>query len=266
MNRPRKHFGQHFLHDKNIIGKIIDAVAPGPADCFIEIGPGRGAITGPLLERVSKLDVVEIDHELAEAIDEELGGNRLTVHNADALKFDFRELATANSQMRLVGNLPYNISSPLLFHILTFDSLFKDIHVMLQKEVVARMTAQSGNKTYGRLTVAIAARCGVESLFDIKPGSFTPPPRVDSSFVRLVPDARRRALIDDEAAFDRVLSQAFNMRRKRLANAVKALVSESEIESVGIDPGHRAEQLDVQAFVRLGNLYAAKSTTIASSE
>lgn len=259
MNRPRKHFGQHFLHDRNIIAKIIDAIAPQATDRFVEIGSGRGALTRPLLERVAKLDVVEIDAELAALLSGESSGTGLTVHQADALKFDFRQIAAPDGLLRLAGNLPYNISSPLLFHILGYAELFRDMHVMLQKEVVARMTASPGNKTYGRLTVALGARCRVEALFDIKPGSFTPPPRVDSSFTRLQPDPQQRARIHDEAAFDRTLAQAFNMRRKRLANALKGMLSGTEIESLDIDPGLRAEQITVDSFIRLGNLFAAKS-------
>jgi len=257
MNRPRKHFGQHFLHDQNIIQKIIGAIAPQPTDCFVEIGPGQGALTRPLLERVAKLDVIEIDHDLARVLADEFTNPRLTVHRADALKFDFRQIGASPGSLRLAGNLPYNISSPLLFHILTYGQLFRDVHVMLQKEVVARMTATPGNKIYGRLTVALAARCQVESLFDIKPGSFRPAPRVNSSFVRLSPDAQQWARIDDETAFDQVLRQAFNMRRKRLANALKGLISEPEIESLGIDPNLRAEQLTVDSFIELGNYFAS---------
>jgi len=219
MNRPRKHFGQHFLHDQNIIRKIISSIAPDPTDCFVEIGPGQGALTRPLLDRVAKLDAIEIDQNLARELADDVINPRLTVHQADALKFDFRQLGAPPGGLRLAGNLPYNISSPLLFHILTYGRLFRDVHVMLQKEVVARMTATPGNKIYGRLTVALAARCQVKSLFDIKPGSFRPPPRVNSSFVRLVPDSQQWARIDNEMLFDQLLRQAFNMRRKRLANA-----------------------------------------------
>jgi 16S rRNA (adenine1518-N6/adenine1519-N6)-dimethyltransferase len=258
MNRPRKHFGQHFLHDQNIMEKIIGAIAPEPTDCFVEIGPGRGALTRPLLERVAKLDVIEIDHDLATVLADDITNPRLRVHQADALKFDFRKIGASPGGLRLAGNLPYNISSPLLFHILTYGQLFRDIHVMLQKEVVARMTAAPGNKTYGRLTVALAARCQVEALFDIRPGSFRPAPRVNSSFVRLSPDAQQRARIDNEELFDQLLRQAFNMRRKRLANALKGLISETDIKSLGIDPGLRAEQLTVDSFIQLGNFFATK--------
>jgi 16S rRNA (adenine1518-N6/adenine1519-N6)-dimethyltransferase len=257
MNRPRKYFGQHFLHDQNIIQKIISAIEPEPTDCFVEIGPGQGALTRPLLQRVAKLDVIEIDRDLARVLTDELANPRLTVHQADALKFDFRQIGAPPGGLRLAGNLPYNISSPLLFHILTYGQLFRDVHVMLQKEVVARMTAPHGNKTYGRLTVALAARCQVKSLFDIKPGSFRPAPRVNSSFVRLRPDVEQWARINDETAFDELLRQAFNMRRKRLANALKGMVSATEIESLGIDPGLRAEQISVDSFIQLGNYFAS---------
>lgn len=257
MNRPRKYFGQHFLHDQNVIRKIISAIAPEPDDHFVEIGPGHGALTRPLLERIKKLDVIEIDHELARRLAEELKNRRLTVHQADALKFDFRQIGAPPEGLRLAGNLPYNISSPLLFRILTYGQMFRDIHVMLQKEVVARMTATPGNKTYGRLTVALAARCQVKPLFDIKPGSFKPAPRVNSSFVRLRPDAQQWSRIDDETSFDQLLRQAFNMRRKRLANALKEMISEKEIESLGIDPDLRAEQITVDSFIQLGNYFAS---------
>jgi 16S rRNA (adenine1518-N6/adenine1519-N6)-dimethyltransferase len=254
--RPRRHFGQHCLHDRNIIGKIMTAINPQPNEHFVEIGPGRGALTGPLLSRVAKLDVIEIDRDLASALQADIDDPRLMVHQSDALKFDFRQIDTNAGALRLAGNLPYNISSPLLFHILAQGDLFRDMHVMLQKEVVSRMSATPGNRIYGRLTVALAARCRVEALFNIRPGSFTPAPRVDSSFVRLRPDGEQRARILNEAAFDKVLRQAFNMRRKRIANALRELLSEAQIYDLGIDPGLRAEQLSVDSFIELGNIYA----------
>ena len=261
MNYPRKHFGQHFLHDQNIIRKIIDSITPATSDCFVEIGPGQGALTQPLLEKAAKLDVIEIDRDLARKLFDNNANPRLTGHTADALKFDFRQIEEPPGGLRLAGNLPYNISSPLLFHILNYGTLFRDVHVMLQKEVVARMTAAPGSKVYGRLSVALAARCQVESLFDIRPGSFLPPPRVNSSFVRLTPDPQQRARIENEAHFDLVLRQAFNMRRKRLANALKGLLSEMEIESLGIDPNLRAEQISVDAFIQMGNYFASTAAS-----
>ena len=258
-NRPRKHFGQNFLHDRNILDKIIRVIQPQPDERFVEIGPGRGAMTGPLLEKVQSLDVIEIDHDLAAALPGRFAADNLTVHQADALKFDFRQLQRDDKALRLTGNLPYNISTPLLFHILEHHQLFSDIHVMLQKEVAMRIAAEPGNRTYGRLSVAIAARCRIEHLFNIKPGSFTPAPRVDSSFIRLVPDAEKRAAVTDFTAFDRVVKQSFAMRRKRLSNTLGKIMTSADIESVGIDPGTRAEQLSVADFVRLANLFADRT-------
>ena len=158
-HRPRKHFGQNFLHDRNIIAKILRAVAPQPDEHFVEIGPGHGALTRPLLEQVGRLDVIEIDRDLAHAIERDITDPRLKVHRADALRFDFESIADTPAALRLVGNLPYNISTPRVFHFLDHSRLVRDAHVMLQKEVVERMAAEPGNKTYGRLTVSLAARC-----------------------------------------------------------------------------------------------------------
>lgn len=258
-HRPRKYFGQHFLHDRNIIDKILADIAPRADEHFVEIGPGHGALTRPLLERVGRLDVIEIDRDLAAELTTEFTDPKFSIHVGDALKFDFAKLGAGDGVLRLVGNLPYNISTPLLFHILDHHRRFRDIHVMLQKEVVDRMTAPPGNRTYGRLTVSLAARCRVESLFVVRPGSFTPAPRVDSAVARLIPDPERRAEIIDEAVFDRVVAQAFNQRRKRLANALRSIITESQIEALGIDPGARAETLDIDAFIRLGNRSATNS-------
>lgn len=258
--RPaRRHLGQHFLHDRNIIEKIIAAIEPATDEHFVEIGPGRGALTRPLLERVAQLDVIEIDRELAEQLRYELHDPRLTVHRADALKFDLETLDAPPSGLRLAGNLPYNISSPLLFHLLAQAQWLQDLNIMLQKEVVDRMAAVPGNRTYGRLTVTIAARCRVEPLFNIKPGSFTPPPRVASTFVRLQPDPERRAQLMDEQKFEQLVAQAFSMRRKRIANALRGLVSATELTRLGIDPDARAERLSVNDYIRLANLSARRT-------
>jgi 16S rRNA (adenine1518-N6/adenine1519-N6)-dimethyltransferase len=253
-SRPRKYFGQHFLHDRNIIDKIIAGIGPQPEDWFVEIGPGRGALTTELLKRSARVDAVEIDRDLARQLEKTITDPGFKIHQADALKFDFSSLGNRDGTLRLAGNLPYNISSPLLFHILATASLFSDIHVMLQKEVVSRMAAAPGSRIYGRLTVALAARCRVEPLFDIRPGSFTPPPKVDSTFVRLIPNPAQLAKIDNEAVFDELLRRAFGMRRKRLSNAVRGLLTEEQIAAAGVDPGVRAEKLDVDAFVALANL------------
>lgn len=249
--RPRKSLGQHFLHDRNVIRRIVAAVAPRPGEHFVEIGPGRGALTVPLLELAGRLDVVEIDRALADALEAMHPDPRLHVHRADALEFDFRSLGAPPGGLRLAANLPYNVSTPLLFHLLRQQELFRDLHVMLQREVVERMTAPPGSRAYGRLSVALAVRCRVESLFMVRPGAFTPPPRVDSAVARLVPDASLAAQITDPATFDRVLTRAFSMRRKRLANALKGLLAEADIRACGIDPGARAETVAPEGYVAL---------------
>jgi 16S rRNA (adenine1518-N6/adenine1519-N6)-dimethyltransferase len=254
--RPRKSLGQHFLHDRNVIRKILDAIGPRPGEHFVEIGPGRGALTVPLLEAVQRLDVVEIDRLLADELERGFGGAGLTVHRADALKFDFRTIGRGPGSLRLAGNLPYNISTPLLFHLLDHQDLFRDLHVMLQREVVERMTAAPDTRAYGRLTVALAVRCRVECLFLVRPGSFTPPPAVDSAVARIVPDPALAARIIDPAAFDRVVTRAFSMRRKRLANALKGVLSEADIGACGIDPGLRPGVVTPEGYIALSRRLA----------
>ena len=261
-HRPRKKLGQHFLHDRNIIRRIIEAIAPQEHEHFVEIGPGHGAITRPLLESVGLLDVIELDRSLADELRTTIGAGsdpRLRVHHADALKFDFGSLvrvsAAGGERLRVAGNLPYNVSSPLLFKLLETAYLFADLHIMLQKEVVDRMTAAPGNRTYGRLTVSLAARCRVERLFNIRPGAFKPPPKVDSAFVRIVPDSDLRARIRDERSLDLIVASAFSMRRKVLSNSLGALLSTDQLREAGVDPTARPEQLEFGAFVHLANVY-----------
>jgi len=253
-NAPKKRFGQNFLHDGNIIGKIVDAVSPQETDHMVEIGPGRGAITEKLCAASHCVDVVEIDLDLASSLEQQPWATPLEVHRGDALKFDFSTLPRRNEQLRLIGNLPYNISTPLLFHFLDTAHLFADIHVMLQKEVVDRMVAEPGTKQYGRLSVMLAARCEVEHLFNIGPNCFIPPPKVDSSFARLTP--LEQPLVPDDLypAFKRVVTQAFSMRRKTLGNALKKLISAEAIEATGIDPKLRAEVLSPEQFLTLAKL------------
>lgn len=253
--RPRKRFGQHFLHDPNIIRKIIDAIQPRSHDLFVEVGPGRGAITRPLAEAVKRLDVIEIDRDLAAALKDQNSHGNVTVYCADVMNFAFETLVQPGEKLRLAGNLPYNISSPLLFYLLDSSHLFEDIHVMLQKEVVDRITALPGNRTYGRLTVALAARCRAENLFEIQPGSFSPPPRVKSSFLRLTPLQTPKISAVLAPAFGQLVTQAFNMRRKQLSNALRGLLDANQIRSAGVDPSQRAEDLDVDAFIRLAELW-----------
>ena len=258
--QPRKRFGQHFLHDPNIIRKIIDWIQPRSHDLFVEVGPGRGAITLPLAEAVKRLDVIEIDRDLAAELEGQNSHGNVTVHLADVMNFTFEALAQPGEKLRLAGNLPYNISSPLLFHLLDSSHLFEDIHVMLQKEVVDRITAPPGNRTYGRLTVALAARCKAEKLFEIQPGSFSPPPRVKSSFLRLTPLQKPKVSAELAPAFDQLVTQAFNMRRKQLSNALRELLDADLIRSTGVDPNRRAEELDVDAFIRLAELWLQRGS------
>lgn len=249
---PRKSLGQHFLNDRNIIRKIVLAIGIEAGDHFVEIGPGRGALTRALLERGVRVDAVEIDRELAAELPRLLPGLNLHIHCADALKFDFATLADGQP-LRLAGNLPYNISTPLLFHLMGHAGLFRDLHVMLQKEVVERIVAPPGSRTYGRLSLAVQARCHAENLFGISPGCFTPPPKVDSAFLRLTPRPAGELRIRSLADFDRVVTQAFGQRRKRLGNALKGLLDDAAIAAAGVDPGTRAEQVDLAGFIRLAD-------------
>jgi 16S rRNA (adenine1518-N6/adenine1519-N6)-dimethyltransferase len=255
--RARKHFGQHFLTDGNVIRKIIDAIGPQPGEHFVEIGPGQGAITLPLLAAGVRLDVIEIDRDLARELPALVNSPRCTVHTADALRFDFRELAAPGERLRLAANLPYNISTPLLFHLLGQGPLFTDLHVMLQKEVGERMTASHGNKVYGRLTISIALHCAVERLFTIQPGSFRPAPGVDSVFLRLTPHVTPLADARTLAIADRLVAQAFTMRRKRLSNGLRGLLTADEIRSAGLDDGARPEELPPAAWLRLATVNPA---------
>jgi len=248
---PRKRFGQNFLHDPNIIRKIMASMAPVAEDHFVEIGPGRGAITKPLCAAAGVLDVIEIDRDLAAELQRQPWAANIRIHCSDALNFAFDRLGDAPRSLRLAGNLPYNISTPLLFHVLDYYQLFRDMHVMLQKEVVQRMTALPGSKNYGRLTVALAARCRVESLFVIRPGAFLPAPRVESAFARITP--LEKPLLDeaDTPLFDNILRHAFGQRRKQLHNALQELLSSEQIRAAGIDPVARAETLSVEQYVAL---------------
>jgi 16S rRNA (adenine1518-N6/adenine1519-N6)-dimethyltransferase len=251
-HRPRKRFGQHFLHDPGIIARILDAIAPQPGETVVEIGPGEGALTYPLLARCGRLTVVEIDRDLAARLSARPeAGRELTVVQADALKLDLATLAPPGGQLRLVGNLPYNVSTPLLFRFLAQAGVIRDMHFMLQKEVVDRMAAGPGTGDYGRLTVMLAAGCRVEKLFDVGPGAFRPPPRVWSSVVRLVPWAEPPFPIPDPPRFAAVVRAAFSQRRKTLRNALSGLMSAEAIRAAGVDPGVRAETLPPEAFGRL---------------
>lgn len=251
-HRARKRFGQHFLHDAGVIGRIVDAINPRPGQHLVEIGPGLGAMSAPLLERCGELDVVELDRDVIPHLTERCQGlGELRIHQADALRFDFSQLLTDDRPLRLTGNLPYNISSPLLFHLLKYADRIQDMHFMLQKEVVDRMAAAPGSKEYGRLTVMLAADCQVEHLFNVNRGAFSPPPKVESAIVRLTPYAQRPFEIADRQLFRRLVTQAFTRRRKTLRNALKGVAAPAAIEAAGLDLQQRPETVAPAEYAKL---------------
>ena len=248
---PRKRFGQHFLHDPGVIERIVAAIAPAAGERLVEIGPGQGALTRPLLAATGHLDVIEIDRDLAAALrDRDDWPGELAVHEADVLRFDFRRLA-GGQPLRIVGNLPYNISTPLLFHLLAQREAVRDMHFMLQREVVERMVAGPGGGDYGRLSVMLQASCEATALFGVAPGAFRPRPAVESTVVRLAPRAESLVPRGRESAFAALVRDAFSARRKTLRNSLRAHLSPAQIEAAGVDPGARPETLPVQAFVAL---------------
>ncbi len=239
-HRPRKRFGQHFLHDPGVVRKIVEAIAPSAGDFIVEIGPGQGVLTLPLAERAGHLEVIEIDRDLAAA----LPGEKIKVHVADALEFDFSVFPMG---VRIVGNLPYNISTPLLFHLARFAERVRDLHFMLQLEVVERMVAKPSTPQYGRLSVMLQTRFRMEKLFRVGPGAFRPPPKVDSAVVRLVPLAAPMGC--DEKVFEQVVREAFSARRKTLRNALS--LEPGDYTELGIDPRLRPENLSPADYVRI---------------
>jgi 16S rRNA (adenine1518-N6/adenine1519-N6)-dimethyltransferase len=250
----RKRFGQHFLRDQNIIERIITTFDPKPGEKIIEIGPGKGALTIPLLHQHHELDVVEVDRDLAKAINEkckDLGS--LKVHCVDALDFDFCQFD--NKRLRIIGNLPYNISTPILFHLLKYGHCISDMFFMLQKEVVERLSAEPGCKEYGRLSVMVQSQCQVEKLFNIGPESFIPSPKVDSSVVRLRLYGSTDINMSNPEIFAQIVKLAFAQRRKTLRNSLKPLFNEDQIKNVGISPDARAEELTIDQFARLTDQY-----------
>jgi 16S rRNA (adenine1518-N6/adenine1519-N6)-dimethyltransferase len=263
--RARKRLGQHFLHDPIVIRRLVDAIAPQRRDRIVEIGSGLGALSLPLLEKLDRLEVIELDAQLAAELEHRVGDpTRLAVHCADALRFDFSRFTTEPAGLRIVGNLPYNVSTPMLFHLLEFRTIIRDMHLMLQKEVVDRMCAPPGGKTYGRLTVMLAAWTDVEPCFDIGPGAFHPPPRVRSSLVRITLRTAPRFEITDHERFARLVARLFSMRRKTLGRSLRGTLTPAEIESLSIDPRARAETLAPADFARLAT--AIRSTGDGGAE
>jgi len=253
-HRARKRFGQHFLQDHNVVARMVMCIDPVPDDRLVEIGPGLGVLTHELLSRVPRLDVVELDRDIIPKLARSCGPlGELTIHEADALKFDFGALADTGRPLRVVGNLPYNISTPLMFHLLGYRDLIRDMHFMLQKEVVDRLAASPGSRDYGRLGVMMQYFCDVEPLFDVPPEAFAPPPKVDSAVVRLVPHVQPPVSVADVVLLERVVVQAFTQRRKTLRNTLKPLFSADALASLGIDPVRRAETLSLAEFAALAN-------------
>ncbi|MDB5803230.1 MAG: rRNA ((1518)-N(6)/adenine(1519)-N(6))-dimethyltransferase RsmA [Betaproteobacteria bacterium] len=252
---PRKRFGQHFLVDQDVIAAIVDVIHPQPADLMVEIGPGLGALTKPLLARLDRLHVVEIDRDVIAQLRRDFSNERLTIHEGDALKFDFGALAAGDERpgMRVVGNLPYNISTPLLFHLAEFAPRIVDCTFMLQAEVVERMVAAPGGKEYGRLSVMLQYRFEMEQMLEVPPEAFDPPPRVDSAIVRMVPKAAGAMNATSLERLSKLVTQAFSQRRKVLRNTLKGHVSEAQMEAAGIDARARAEEIPLENYVRLAN-------------
>ena len=256
-HRARKRFGQHFLHDTSVVARIVRAIGARPGERLVEIGPGLGALTGALLESCENLDVIELDRDLAAKLQADYQGDpRVRVHTGDALKFDFRQLAAPGERLRVVGNLPYNVSTPLLFHLLDQAAVIEDMHFMLQREVVGRLVAQPGGKDYGRLTVMVRLNCDSEKLFDVGAGAFRPAPRVTSAVVHLRVRRDPAVALVEFAAFKSLVTHLFSRRRKTLRNSLRGRLSESALESLGIDPNARPETLDLSAFAMLANALA----------
>ena len=249
----RKRFGQNFLVDRGIISAIVSTIHPQRGDIVVEIGPGLGAITTPLLDRLDHLHVVEIDRDLITRLRKEYLPERMTIHEGDALAFDF---ASIGKDLRLVGNLPYNISTPLLFHLAEYVGIVRDMHFMLQKEVVERMVAEPGSSEFGRLSVMLQYRFVIDRLLDVPPEAFNPAPRVHSAVVRLIPRAPAELSARDASQFATLVAAAFAQRRKMLRNSLRSLFDDARLTALGVAPTCRAEDLSVADYIRLANSLA----------
>ena len=263
-HRARKRFGQNFLHDPHVIDNIVGAIAPQAKDCLVEIGPGLGALTGQILPNVDKLQVIELDRDLIPRLTVQFGASgKLTIHQADALTFDYPSLLPQpnpdKQRLRVVGNLPYNISTPLIFKLLGHAEQIQDMHFMLQKEVVDRLSANVGDKAYGRLSIMVQYTCQVEGLFVVGPGAFNPPPKVDSAIVRLVPHEQKPHVTGNPKLMGKIVTAAFNMRRKTIRNGLRDIASPEQMESVGISPAQRPETIALEHWVALTNLLDKQS-------
>lgn len=256
-HQAKKRFGQNFLVDEQIIADIIRAIRAEPADNMVEIGPGLGALTRPLIKQLNKLHVVEIDRDIIARLENDYPKNKLVIHAGDALKFDLAQLP---APLRIVGNLPYNISSPLLFHFSDYAERILDMHFMLQNEVVERMVADPSTPAYGRLSVMLQYRFYMEKLLDVPPESFRPAPKVDSAIVRMIPLPAAAMQVRDEPLFAEIVAAAFGQRRKTLRNTLKPYLTEADFEQLGIDAQLRAENLGVAEFARIANFLANRTS------
>ena len=250
----RKRFGQNFLHDHYVIDSIVAAINPGQNETLVEIGPGLGALTEPVADSIAQLHVVELDRDLAERLRHHPKlQSKLVIHEADAMKFDFTSLKEEGKPLRIFGNLPYNISTPLMFHLFSFSGLIQDMHFMLQKEVVDLLAAGPGSKTYGKLSVMAQYYCQIIPVLHVGPGSFKPAPKVDSAVVRLVPHKERPVNATSVSDLHRVCTEAFNQRRKTIRNNMGNFITAEELTALGIDPNLRPENLTLTQFVTIAN-------------
>ncbi|WP_423063140.1 16S rRNA (adenine(1518)-N(6)/adenine(1519)-N(6))-dimethyltransferase RsmA [Candidiatus Paracoxiella cheracis] len=252
--KPRKRFGQHFLRDPNVLNKLLSAIAPRSTDHVVEIGPGQGVLTELLLPAVKRLDAIEIDRDLVTLLEERFSAdNNLTIHQADVLKFDLNSIETDNERLRIVGNLPYNISTPLLFKLFSYGNLIQDMIFMLQKEVVDRLTATPGSHDYGRLSVMAQYFCEDSRLFTVGPEAFSPPPKVESAVVCLIPRQHTHS-VNDLNLLTTIVREAFSYRRKTLRNCLKKYISAEDLQTLNIDPIKRPQELTVEDFVKISNM------------
>lgn len=262
-HQAKKRFGQNFLHNDAIISQIVDAINPEPNENLIEIGPGLGALTEPVIERAGDISVVELDRDLAHRLRHHpFLAKHLTIYEQDALKFDFSSLATPERPLRIFGNLPYNISTPLIFHLLSFKDKVKDMHFMLQKEVVERMAAGHNSKTFGRLSIMTQYQCQVMPVMEIGPEAFQPPPKVDSAIVRLIPHKEIINPVNDIKVLNQVCLTAFNQRRKTIRNSFKKLIPAEQLIELGIDPTLRPENLALVQFVTIANYLCEQNDNV----
>lgn len=254
-HKARKRFGQNFLNDTSVIDRIIQSINPQPEDKLVEIGPGLGALTCPLMAALGKMDVIELDRDIIPKLRINCGlTGELNIHNADVLNFDFSELATESSPIRIVGNLPYNISTPIIFHLVNYARIISDMHFMLQKEVVQRLAAQHNTSDYSRLSVMAQYHFNVSPLFLVAPEAFDPRPKVDSAIVRLRPYAEKPVDVGDESIFASLVKQSFSQRRKTLRNVLKETCSSDQLISANIDPGQRAQEISLSKFAELSRI------------